>query len=284
MFLILVLLVLLQYRQKCIVPCAEALRKYKEDNHDYGCKIPNVECNEDTLHCTFKELTNPEDDTRYFRERDNVVLGNKCYQYTCVETTDGNGHYVHHWVQTEESKYNLTRKAESICDEAFCDPETGYFVSQLKKCDVSIHFKQIDVDRAECFYCQCSYKTGEMVLTMYPDTDTRKYSLDACGNCIVRDNEGNQVNKKQKCDLEVPPNLTGAIAGATVAASVVFALIGAMVVVSIGAFQTYQLVTSVSKNNIKTIIENPEHIAKENGAENPLYSSTSMNTHKRDPK
>jgi hypothetical protein len=215
--------------------CKEAYNKYIEENHDYGCYIPNVECDYSTLHCTFRKMTHPSEDTRYFTQRDGVVFNNKCFNYTCEQKWVDNK-LEHHWVLTQESIIEQTKPAASLCEVAACNPATGKSESTLIDCLVSEAFPQISEQKAECFECKCSFVNGEMVLSMMPNTDTTTYELDACGNCIVRDRSGKQINEQVECKLESVVNLTGAVAGATVAASVVFGLIGSMVVVSIGAF------------------------------------------------
>nr|AAC47580.1 Gal/GalNAc-inhibitable adherence lectin [Entamoeba dispar] len=236
---------------------------------DYGCRVMTGECDGTTYLCKFVQLTDdPSLDIAYFRIKSGVELNNACKKYKCVENKGSDGTITHTWeIDTEKS--NIDPQARNPCETATCDPATGETVYNKKTCTVSEEFPIITPNQGRCFYCQCSYLDGSAVLTMYEETDTEYYDLDACGNCRVwnQSDRTQQLNNYTECILAGEINNVGAIAATTVAA-VVVSVVVALIVVSIGLFKTYQLISSAMKNAITTTNENAEYVGAENEATN----------------
>ncbi|ELP83381.1 galactose-specific adhesin 170kD subunit, partial [Entamoeba invadens IP1] len=264
---------------RCPVFANDQMCQINEGEHpDYGCRVSLERCDtaNEVYWCKFKSIVKPEEDNKYFLERDNVKLNNKCFNYYCEENCTGEGKNLtceHHW-KIDESISNANPQPRNPCEDATCNALTGETEYAEKPCFVSEEFPTLTANQARCFYCKCSYIDGSPSLIMYAETEDEHYELDQCGNCKVmnQSDRTQQLNQKVECVLSAEMNSSGAIAAATTVAAVVAALVIGMVAVSIGIFNTYQLITSAMKNVVSVAAENPQFQAAENVADNTNFN------------
>ena len=168
---------------------------------------------------------------------------------------------------------------ENKCIIKTCDKDTGIIIETKRGCSIENDFPQYSEKSRECYECYCRPIDGKLILILksseYYDNGTIKnnYTINKCGYCVINGivNEKDSYGNEKDCVYHISVDKASINTTSTVISiSIVFVIIS-IIIILIGAKETYDLVMLSKSISLGDSKINGIYESKDDGGENIVF-------------